>query len=123
MIESYCHFLGRIPDEELPAMYAACDAFVLPTAQLECFGLIMLEALASGRPVLATPVGAIPEVLGRIEPKWLADDQTERALTRLLCSFLTGQLPSHPPEQLRATVCQKYEKTDQLMRMASFVIS
>ena len=33
-------FLGRLEDRELPLAYGACDAFVLPTAELECFGLI-----------------------------------------------------------------------------------
>ncbi len=51
---------GFVPDDLLPIMYAAADAFVLPTAELECFGIIVLESLACGRPVLATPVGAIP---------------------------------------------------------------
>jgi glycosyltransferase involved in cell wall biosynthesis len=46
-------FLGRVEDRLLPLAYAACDAFVLPTRALECFGLIALEALSAGRPVLS----------------------------------------------------------------------
>lgn len=57
-------FLGHIPEKGLPAAYQAADFFVLPTRRLEGFGLVILEALASGTPVLGTPVGAIPEVLG-----------------------------------------------------------
>src|SRR6185437_4730902 len=72
-------FLGRVADSDLPGMYAACDAFVLPTAELECFGLIALEAMACGRPVLATPVAAIPEVMRNFEPQWLAAAADEGA--------------------------------------------
>lgn len=56
-------FLGYVPDVELPAVYAAADVFVLPTSELEGFGLATLEALASGTPVVATPVGGTVEVL------------------------------------------------------------
>jgi glycosyltransferase involved in cell wall biosynthesis len=57
-------FLGYVPDAELPWWYRAADVFVLPTRELEGFGLVAIEAMACGTPALGTPVGAIPEVLG-----------------------------------------------------------
>ncbi|PIS47856.1 MAG: hypothetical protein COT17_01260 [Elusimicrobia bacterium CG08_land_8_20_14_0_20_51_18] len=57
-------FPGYIPDGELRLYYGASDAFILPTRELEGFGLVTLEAMACGCPVLATPVGANPEVAG-----------------------------------------------------------
>ena len=62
-------FWGRATDDELSDLYAATDFFVLPTRALEGFGLVILEALASGVPVLGTPVGAIPDVLGRLDSR------------------------------------------------------
>ena len=62
-------FLGYVPDEALPGVYAASDCFVLPTIELEGFGLATLEALASGTPVVATPVGATPEVLEAVDAR------------------------------------------------------
>ena len=55
-------FAGRVPQEGLPAYYAAADALVIPS-YYESFGLVVLEALACGTPVLAAPVGVVEELL------------------------------------------------------------
>lgn len=57
-------FLGHVPEADLPSLYRAADLFVLPTRELEGFGLAAIEAMACGTPAMGTPVGAIPEVLG-----------------------------------------------------------
>jgi glycosyltransferase involved in cell wall biosynthesis len=49
------HFLGDVPESDLAALYHACDVFVLPsTAITEGFGLVQLEAMACGKPVVST---------------------------------------------------------------------
>lgn len=54
---SRVHLLGRIEDDELPAYYEACDLFCLPSLmRSEAFGLVMLEAMSFGRPVVATNI-------------------------------------------------------------------
>jgi glycosyltransferase involved in cell wall biosynthesis len=103
-------FLGRVEDKELPSAYAACDAFVLPTAELECFGLIALEALSSGRPVLATPVGAIPEIIRKFDSSWLARSAEAEDIADLLRQYLTGMLPEHVPEQLHEKIHHDYNR-------------
>ena len=55
-------FLGRISDDELTGWYRAADLVVLPTQELEGFGLTTAEALACGTPVLARPSGALPGI-------------------------------------------------------------
>lgn len=110
-------FRGRVPDADLPGLYAAADAFVLPTAELECFGLIALEAMASGRPVLATPVAAIPEIVGRFEPAWLARDPSSEAIEEVIRKFLAGELPVHDPNVLSARVKEQFGAANVLPRL------
>jgi glycosyltransferase involved in cell wall biosynthesis len=75
------HFLGYVPFDDLPLVYAGADLVIAPT-YYENFPIRILEALASGVPVVATSVGGIPEAVldgstGRVvppgEPTLLAD--------------------------------------------------
>jgi len=54
-------FLGRVPDKKLAGYYAHSKAFIFP--QEEDFGIVAIEAMASGRPVIAYRAGDIPEHL------------------------------------------------------------
>ena len=58
------HFMGRIEKEELLAAFSDCDFFVLPSVnRAECFGLVQLEAMVYGKPVINTSLPtAVPEV-------------------------------------------------------------
>ncbi len=57
------HLLGRVPAEELDALYRSAAALVFPSVY-EGFGNPALEAMARGCPVVATTAGALPEVVG-----------------------------------------------------------
>ena len=74
------HLLGFVPEDRLCTYYQAADLVLMPTHELEGFGLVTVEALACGTPVLGTPVGAIPEVLTRLDPALLTDGSDSTAL-------------------------------------------
>jgi len=60
----HVRWLGLLPRDELAKVYAAADVFVFPS-HADTFGLVMVEAMASGTPVAAYPVDGPLEVLGR----------------------------------------------------------
>ena len=72
-LQESIRFLGHVPEEDLPQMYRAANFFVLPTRKLEGFGLVILEAMACGTPVLGTPIGAIPELIGPFDGRLIFD--------------------------------------------------
>lgn len=57
------HFIGAIPNEKLPPFYSAASLFVLPSAETENAGVVLLEAMACGIPVVATDVGGSKELV------------------------------------------------------------
>lgn len=57
-------FTGRLPNEELPAVFASHDLFVYPGRWNEPFGRVFLESLAAGTPVVASDVGSIDDIIG-----------------------------------------------------------
>jgi glycosyltransferase involved in cell wall biosynthesis len=83
-LEGVVKRLGAVPDADLPALYAGAHAFAFPSLW-EGFGLPVLEAMASGAPVVASRRGALPEVTGGaallVEP---APEPLAEALGQLL---------------------------------------
>lgn len=61
-ISEQVRFLGYVPDDELPALYSSADVFVLPS-KYEGFGLVVLESVACGTPVIGADAGGIPTAI------------------------------------------------------------
>jgi glycosyltransferase involved in cell wall biosynthesis len=81
-------FLGAPAQAELADWYRAADAVVLPPAPHEGFGLATIEAFASGTPVVASPVGATPELLLPLEPRLVAREPGPAALAEAIGTVL-----------------------------------
>ncbi len=77
-------FTGFLSEEDLPQYYRMADLFVLPTRELEGFGLVTLEAMASGLPVLGTPVGGTKEILVKFDPNLLFKDIDPNSIAALI---------------------------------------
>ncbi len=88
--------LGRIEEEDLPSAYRGADLTVVPSQALEGFGMITLESLASGTPVLVTPVGGLPEVVQPFSPECVFEDIRTETMGGVLAEVLSGRrlLPS-----------------------------
>jgi glycosyltransferase involved in cell wall biosynthesis len=93
-------FPGFLPEEQLPLAYAAADFTVVPSRALEGFGLVTLESLACGTPVLVTPVGGLPEAVAGLDPALVLPGCGAEALAEGLARGLDGALPS--PDRCRA---------------------
>lgn len=87
-LNSNIHFVGFIPEDELPKYYQAADLFVLPTEALEGFGLVTIESLSCGTPVIATPIGANPEVLNPLDSEFICKDASPHALADRIIEFI-----------------------------------
>ncbi|MHB1418806.1 MAG: glycosyltransferase [Bacillota bacterium] len=89
------NFLGFQPYQSLPQWYAAADLLVAPSLR-EGFGLVALEAMATGVPVVASRVGGLPEFVREGENGLLANpgDSTDLAAKIVLClGSLSRKLP------------------------------
>jgi glycosyltransferase involved in cell wall biosynthesis len=71
----------------MPGQYAKADLFVLPSRR-ESFGLVLAEAMAAGLPVIATQVGAIPEVVKDGETGILVPPEDPSALANAVSDLL-----------------------------------
>jgi len=87
-LEKMLRFEGYINDEKLPLYYKASDAFILPTKELEGFGLVSIEAMACGIPVLATPISANIEVIGNFDKTLLFDGIEPKDIANGIISFI-----------------------------------
>ena len=91
-------FLGRIPDEALPEVYSQAQAFIFP--QEEDFGITAIEALASGRPVIAYRAGDIEEHVVPGKNGLFFETQTKEAIIEAVKKF---QTMSFDPKYIRST--------------------
>ncbi|HRF96499.1 MAG TPA: glycosyltransferase family 4 protein, partial [Aggregatilineales bacterium] len=82
-----------------------------------------LEAFASGRPVIATPVGAIPEIVNQVEGRWLSADNGAESYAQALIAYLRGDLPHHSSEKLRDFVKTGYEYDIRLSAFEDLLLS
>lgn len=106
-IEQHVCLLGFVAEEDLPDYYRAADLFVLPTETLEGFGLVTLEALSSGTPVVATPVGANTEILKGLDGAFLAKSTDSRDLAEAIKLWLSKDIAVDIRQRCRE-YCERY---------------
>lgn len=91
------YFAGAVDHRKMPAYYSAADVLVI-ASRYESFGMIALEALACGTPVVATPVGGLPALVQDGRTGFVATEGTPAALAEKVSLVLEGGLAGTPPE-------------------------
>ena len=91
-LNNHVQFLGFLPDEQLPIAYQATDLTVVPSQSLEGFGLVILESLACGTPVICTPIGGMPEILTPFSPELITENTDPDGISLKLAGLLTGEI-------------------------------
>jgi glycosyltransferase involved in cell wall biosynthesis len=101
MAKPNIEFLGKVTDEEKKELYRKCLAFVHP--QEEDFGLMVIEVMASGRPVIAFGKGGASETVIDGQTGKLFDDQSWETLAHTVIRFKPEE---YRPEEIRAHAAQ-----------------
>lgn len=109
-LDHMVHFVGRIEHDKLPEVYASSDLLVLPsTTKGEAFGMVLLEAFASGVPVIASDLPGVRSVAGQAGLTVPPNDP------RALMDAISGFLALSPDErkqmrhQARSVAQEKYQ--------------
>ncbi len=92
-------FTGYVEEKALADYYRCSDLFVMPTKQLEGFGLSTVEAMASGLPLLGTNIGGTPEILNKISDQLIIAECSPEAIADKIFKFITKEELSKWREQ------------------------
>lgn len=96
--------LGELTSSERDRLYAACHATLMPGNWPEPFGLVAIESLACGTPVLSRRVGALPEIIREGVDGYFGDDPQQLA-------FRVADIDLLDREAIRASVMERFSAT------------
>lgn len=81
-------FIGQVSDAELPAFYHGADIFCAPSVGFESFGIVLLEAMAAGLPVVASNLPGYRQTIQDGKQGWLVEPRNPGALAAALAQLL-----------------------------------
>ena len=95
-LSDHVRFMGAVDDETLAGLYRECDVVVLPVlsskSDVEGFGIVLIEAAAAGKPVVATRAGGIPDAVEDGATGFLVEAGDYTAFTEALNKLLSDPL-------------------------------
>jgi glycosyltransferase involved in cell wall biosynthesis len=107
-LTSNVRLAGGVSDPMLRLLYRAANLSIVPTTAYEGFGLILVESLACGTPVLGTPQGAIPEVLGPLSESLILESAAPQHLGEGMLEALRGKRVLPSSEQCETYAARNY---------------
>lgn len=90
-LENKVKILGFVDNENLNYYYCAADCFILPTEQLEGFGIVTIEALNYNLPVIGTPRGATPEILNKFDANLITKTHKAKDIAEKINYYITNK--------------------------------
>jgi phosphatidylinositol alpha-mannosyltransferase len=84
-------FTGYVSDEDLLRYYHTCDVFCAPSTGQESFGIVLLEAMAAGKPIVASAIPGYQEVVRHQQEALLVEPRDEQALAVSLVHLLVDE--------------------------------
>ena len=107
-IESRVKFLGFVPYQDIPKYLSVCDIFIRPSRS-EGFGNSFIEAMATGLPVIATPVGGIVDFIDDRETGLFCSPDNPQSITQAVMTILSDHsLRTRIIEKARNRVVERY---------------
>jgi D-inositol-3-phosphate glycosyltransferase len=106
-IEDEVIFAGRIEQKYLPLYYSSADVLVM-ASHYESFGLVGLEALACGRPVVSTPVGAMDSLIQQSQAGYVVSDTLPRSLAKGIRSIIRNSALPQADEIRKAVLAYSW---------------
>ena len=116
-------FVGYIPDENLAEYYNSCKLFVLPSTDptREGFGIVLLEAMSCGRPVISTKITGVAEDIANRRAGIVVEPENTEALAQgIRTILLDNNLADNMGAAGRSLVLEKYSSekiADQMMKI------
>ena len=110
-------FTGRIARQEVSYYYAASDVFVIPSI-VEAFGLVIIEAMACGKPVIGTNVGGIPDTIIEGLTGFLVSPRDPRGLSEKIVLLLkSSRLRGEMGRAGKEIVKKKFNMEERIKRI------
>lgn len=93
-VSNLVEFIGAVPPEQIAETYRTADLFVL-ASQYEPFGIVLLEAMAAGVPIVASDIGGIPSVVENGVSAWLVPPGNAHTLAMAIRNLLMNPAQRH----------------------------
>jgi glycosyltransferase involved in cell wall biosynthesis len=108
-VASRVKFIGFVPNESIPLYFSICDIFVRPSRS-EGFGNSFIEAMAARLPVIATPVGGIPDFLDDKETGLFCSPDNPQSIAEAVTLLLgDAALADHVSDRAFQRVSERYD--------------